>query len=804
MQQGTTVEDGTLAAPEGAVPPDERSWPFVGGRRIVFLLDAAGRTEERILERWIEDNRPESISPASCERVRIPSSRRPWGRRRPSSRLEVALAAGDDPLLAPLRVAWLPPGGGEGKRSVGLWDLLAFGDPRDPGRLRQKWLQRRHPERIAVVVAEPAPASQLRERWKHLCGVDSTQGLGEFVVKRAELALERAERRLRGSRYKVPRFVHEEILARPSFRGGLVRIAHELGMSESVARKRAAKYLREIAAAHSPRVIDLAANLIRLLYTRSYGEALHYDRAELRRIYELGQRHPVVFLPTHKSNLDHLVLQYALHENGHPPNHAAGGINMNFFPVGPLVRRSGLFFIRRTFKDNPIYKFVLRQYVDFLVEKRFPLEWYVEGGRSRSGKMLPPRLGLLAYVADSFRRGKSDDVILIPTAIAYDQIQDVGDYVAESHGARKQKESLGWFVGVVRGFRNRLGDIHIRFGDPLSLAAALGTVEPAAEPEPDAPDLTVAKIAFEVAVRINRVTPITPTSLVTLALLGDDRALTVEETVVVLRNWVDYVRRRALPTTEPLRLDAAEGVREALDALVASGVVTCYAEGPEPVYAVREDQHLTAAYYRNTIVHFFVSSAIAELALLGVAEGEGGRRTEAFLDEALALRDLLKFEFFFTEKDEFRSEIADELTLHSPGWEERLASGGRGVHAVLRGVRPFTAHRVLRPLLEAYRVVADEVERLDPQVAFDEAKFLSRCLARGRQYQLRKIAGAESVSNVLFANALRLVRNRELLDESHADAAARRTAFAAELREVLRRIDAIAALAASRRAGLIA
>ena len=101
------------------------------------------------------------------------------------------------------------------------------------------------------------------------------------------------------------------------------------------------------------------------------------------------------------------MLQYALHERGLPPNHTAGGINMNFFPIGPLVRRSGVFFIRRSFKDNPIYKFVLRQYIDYLIEKRFSLEWYVEGGRSRSGKLLPPRFGLLAYVVDAWRRGRA-------------------------------------------------------------------------------------------------------------------------------------------------------------------------------------------------------------------------------------------------------------------------------------------------------------------------------------------------------------------------------------------------------------
>src|SRR5204863_526827 len=136
---------------------------------------------------------------------------------------------------------------------------------------------------------------------------------------------------------------------------------------------------------HSPHHLDLAANLIRFMYTQGYGETLHYDRVQLEALAALGQRHPLVFLPTHKSMLDSLVLKYALYENGLPPNHTAGGINMNFFPMGGLMRRTGIFFIRRSFKDNEVYKFVLHHYLDYLVEKRFPLEWYIEGTRSRSG-----------------------------------------------------------------------------------------------------------------------------------------------------------------------------------------------------------------------------------------------------------------------------------------------------------------------------------------------------------------------------------------------------------------------------------
>ncbi len=767
----------------------------------VFLVDGSG-LERRLVDEWIAKQHPA----AQVESIRIPSTRA-WDAGRLDPALAARLARGDDPVFTPVRVAWLPRER-EGERAVRLFDLLTLGNPRAPGWFGKRWVLARHPDRCRVIAGDPAPASALRERWVRGGGDKDPDpsALAQFVLRQAALALERAERPLRGARYKVPRFVRQEILAHREFRAGLASLATTTGLAPERVKRRAEHYLREIAARVSPYVIDLVHRAIRVVYRQGYGEQVRYDRAKLQGLLAPKPGQTVVFLPSHKSNLDHAMLQFLLYDNGAPPNHTAGGINMNFFPVGPLVRRTGVFFIRRSFKDNPVYKFVLRQYVDFLVEKRFSMEWYIEGGRSRSGKLLPPRFGILAYVVDAWRRGRADDVLLVPVAIVYDQISDVGDYSHEARGGAKQKEGLGWFFGVLRSLKRRYGNIHVCFGEPVSLRATLGAPDASASADPEEKNLPVQKLAFEVCHRINGVTPITPNAALSLALLGaGERAVSVDELLYLLKNLVRYAKKRGLPSTTPLdELETAANVTRHLQGLAANGVVQCFDEGPEPVWMLVKDQFLTAAYYRNTILHFFVTASIAELALLHAATAPGDKR-QAFDDEAMRLRDLLKFEFFFAEKDAYRKALAEELSFHAPEWEARLAEGD--VEDVVRRFKPFSAHRILRPFVDAWRTVADVLQRQDPAEAIEEGPFVDRCLSLGRQYVLQKrVHSEESVSKVLFATALKLAGNRSLLAPGPGGREAlveRRRAFAEQLKDVVRRIDAVESLAASRRAGLI-
>jgi glycerol-3-phosphate O-acyltransferase len=251
---------------------------------------------------------------------------------------------------------------------------------------------------------------------------------------------------------------------------------------------------------------------------------------------------------------------------------------------------------------------------------------------------------------------------------------------------------------------------------------------------------------------------------------------------------------RRLPIAQSAKLPDEDSVRRILDALNDHNTIAIHRGGLQTVYSIGPDQHLAAAFYRNTIIHFFINAAIIELALLKACDATGDRDA-AFWDEVFRLRDLLKFEFFFKEKNEFRGLIENELRLQAPGWREALAGGREKVFALIKALRPITSPGVLRSFFEAYVVVADTLDANDPGAHFDDKRFLVECGNVGRQYMLqKKIRSPESVSKHLFQTGLQLAKNQKLLDMTD-NMTARRRAFAVSLRDVLRRLDTIEALA---------
>ena len=751
---------------------------------IVFILDVAHRVDEGLLRDWIARDNPAPGEPVRT--VVLPIVRNPENI--PSAPLLDVIDVDDETLFVPLRVVW--------KSSVDaktgaprLRDLLR-GNPRRPNAARARRTLKNNPERVETIAAEPATLGAMRLRYEQRRGANpSREQLADYIATQAGLALDIAERKLRGSRYKVPRQVALHLQARPAFRDAVAQISQETGTPVAELEKESEEIMKELISIPQTFWIDVMGRFNRFLINLGYETDMVIDPATLDRVRQITREHPSALLWTHKTHVDGFAIHSTFLENDFPAPHILGGVNMAFAGLGFMARRAGAIFIRRSFQDNPLYKMILRQYLGYLLEKRFPLTWAFEGTRSRVGKLMPPRYGLLKYVVEAAHRGGAENLHIVPVAINYDMIGDVSDYATEQQGATKQPESIKWFIGYLRGLRQPMGRIYVDIGEPVVLPQA---------PDPD-DTRALQKIAFQVGVEVNKVTPITLGSLTAMILLGAaPRALTEQELrdeMVALTAWA---KARDIPFTDSSDLSNDEQMRVLARQMIGAGMVTRYDDGPERVYALKPEQHGIASYYRNTTIHHFVNKAIAELALMAVARRPHDG-VAAFWEEAERLRDLYKFEFFYAGTDVFRDQVREELSRYREDWESRLDSDTGFAQKFLATLTPLTAHTVLISFTEAYRVVADVLARKSHTETLKEKEVISECLAYGRQALLqRRITSEASIGKLLFQNGFKLMDNRGLVAPGDERLGERRLQMSQSLRELAHRIDILRTLALPR------
>ena len=752
-------------------------WPD-DDRPITFLLDAGSSLERQLLVDWIETHRPPGAE-AKVVHLSLGDDRKP---------LEVtpllnAIASGSDTLVAPLRVAWTPS---DRAYAAGprLIDLLQ-GPERRPGPLRARYLLRRHPERVHLVRGSPDGTDTMAQRFSGKYNLDAA-GHGEafaiFVARQAAIVLDATERKLQGGRYKVPRYIAQSLRSNQTLKDQLFAIASERGEPRTEVIEEANEYFSEMISIPTSFWLDVWIKFSNFCLGLGYERQLNYDPEDLERVRTIVRNHPSALLWTHKTYIDGFVVPKLLFDNNFPVPHFFAGANLNIPVMGRLVKRAGGVFIKRTFADNPVYKAALRHYIGYLMEKRFPLTWSFEGTRSRLGKLMPPKYGVLKYVLEGCHSAGSSDIHIIPVTVSYDLIRDAEEYAREQSGVPKAPESLSWLVGYIRSLARPMGKIYVDFGEPVVL------------PEAPSPDdrLAVAKIAFQVAVEANRVTPITYPAVICMALLGVyPRAQTESEVAATVDDIISWSKGRNLRMSSDLDQQQLQDTGKLLDLMIGEGIITRFTGGPTTVYGIEAANVAVASYYRNTIVHFFVNKALIELALIAVAESEAqGGASELFWQEVLELRDLFKFEFFYPPTEAFRQEIAAELELLDPNWASELSEGSKGARRLLLRASPHVAHMTLQMYVESYSIAADLLANLAPGETIGTEDFIDRCMNYGKQALLqRRISSEASNLKLLFKNAWDMLTSRNLTDQSLPDYSDARLAQAAALDRLIHRVE---------------
>ncbi|MEO9215076.1 MAG: glycerol-3-phosphate 1-O-acyltransferase PlsB [Rhodanobacter sp.] len=407
------------------------------------------------------------------------------------------------------------------------------------------------------------------------------------------------------------RTVVDAVLNAEPVRAAIAASAAKEKISHAKAWRKAHKLVLEIAADYSHPVVRSISFLLANFWNKLYdGIAMHhFDKARAA-----APGYEVVYVPCHRSHADYLLMSYQLHVSGVVVPHIAAGVNLNLPGLGPILRRGGAFFLRRSFKGNALYSVVFNEYVAQLIDRGVPMEYFIEGGRSRTGRLLAPRAGMLVMTIRAFLRAPRRPVLFQPVYIGYEKLMEGKSYAGELSGQAKEKESL---LGLLRGLkvlRQRYGHVALNFGEPIELTPLLDAASPdwrntGTDPEakPEWLGSVSDRLAEQIQININRAADVNPINLLALALLATPKhamaesdLLTQLELSKTLLEELPYSDRVTLTPMNP-------------SAIIAYGEQMGWIQRVQhplgDVLIVSGEQAVLLSYFRNNVLHLTATAA---------------------------------------------------------------------------------------------------------------------------------------------------------------------------------------------------
>ena len=534
--------------------------------------------------------------------------RRQFGNRRQRSpisppRLEKLVAAlratpGADVQLVPVSVFW----GRRPEKESSFWRLL-FSDNWSPaGFIKKFFIIVTQGRQLYVQFSRPMSLRKLVDE----CETD------EQAVRKASRILRVHFRRQKeaaiGPDLSHRRTLVNTVVDDPSVQAVIEEESRNQGVSKDKLEAKARSYAMEIAADYSHTVIRSLELFLNWVWNRLYGGIRLYNMDNLTKV---AGDHEVIYVPCHRSHIDYLLLSFVVFRNGLVPPHIAAGINLNLPVVGTILRRGGAFFMRRSFRDNPLYASVFSEYLHTITARGFSIEYFVEGGRSRSGRMLKPRTGMLAMTLRSFLRDSRKPIAFVPVYIGYEKVIESGSYIGELHGEKKQKESIFGLMKSLSVLRSYFGQVHVNFGEPTKLVdyldqhhqnwrnESLGATE-----NPPWFKHVVNELGQDVVESINAAAVANPINLLSLALLASPKhTMDIGQLHQQLSLYIDLLK--LAPYSETAALGCTDA-QEIIDYGLDNDFLIRIKHQLGDVVTTDQKSALQMAYVRNNSLHLFV------------------------------------------------------------------------------------------------------------------------------------------------------------------------------------------------------
>jgi glycerol-3-phosphate O-acyltransferase len=633
------------------------------------------------------------------------------------------------------------------KEYTRLMDIF-FGFRDKHGVIRKIGLFLRHHNRAFIDFGRPLDLKAYLETQPHDRPLEAlTAEIRQMLIE----SIDAQKRVVLGPIMKSRQQLKEKVLGDDRVTKGLQRLAGGDRNRLTQIKKKAGDHFDEIAADYNVAYIQFFHRALTWLWKKIY-EGIDVVPEQLAVVRDWARRGPVIYVPSHKSHIDYLVLNYVLYlDNMHVPRIAAGK-NLTFWPMGHAFRKSGAFFIRRSFRGDRLYALVFERYVKALLEEGHPLEFFIEGGRSRSGKLILPKLGFLSILLNAQAEGYAKDLIFVPASITYDRILEEKSYLKEVGGDSKKQENF-WEILKARHFLNRKhGRIYIRFGQPLSLTEYLEQGERPAE-------AALEDLAFHIIRAINKVTLVTPLALVATALLSKHRkGFTLQELTESAGAILDFLKNRgALLSASLDPLESA--VEETVAHLTRAKVVRHLEEldGEETFYYVEDDEKPELEYYKNSILHFFIPYAFVAVSLL--TGPEEWIDDEKIFSDYTFMKSLFKDEFIYEQLGDVTQEIQEAAALFEKAGFIRRNEKEGGYRVTRSGFAELPAWAALvRTFLESYYIVVRSLTQAKARRPKD-ADLLKYTTHLGLRYQKTGlIEHREAINQINFKNAQRRIQ----------------------------------------------
>lgn len=654
--------------------------------------------------------------------------------------------------LIPAAILW---GRAPGKESSFKW---LIGEALSPNWLAKLFIVLISGRHTLIRFSQPVPLQTMATQFGH------SPVIARKLLRMSRIHFYRQRLAATGPRLISRSQMQNALLGRPALKKAIADEAKTRSISNVAARQLARDLLHEIAADYREITLRVGDRVLSWLWNKLYhGLNIHHS-AQLQELAQKG--HEIVYVPCHRSHMDYLLLSYVIYHQGLVPPHIAAGINLNFWPAGPIFRRGGAFFIRRSFSGNKLYSTVFREYLSMLFSKGYAVKYYPEGGRSRTGRLLTPKTGMLAMTVQALLRGIDRPITLVPVYLGYEHVMEVDTYLKELKGSAKQKESIFGVFKAIRKLRN-YGYGYINFGEPISLNTFLTDRAPdwkrwrdeTETPKPAWLGSVVDELATTVMVHINQAAALNSVNLIALVLLATrQKALARPELEQQIQLYLDlqvqlpYHSRVTSPEQTPTQL-----VEHAL----SLDKINQSSDHFGAIIKLDLPQSILLSYYRNNIIHLFMLPAILASALLR----QRGLTKPQWLTMIRQLFPLLAAELYLQEAHDIPERMEQLLNFMADQHLVELSEHGvRTVRQQHPGYRKLgLLAGIATDTLQRYAIVLNLLQ--SRQISRSILEKQSQALA-ARLLTLHGITAPEYLDKQLFATLIRALQQQGYLHHS--------------------------------------